>query len=193
MENLKSKEKLWFYWEGEIPDYIKMCWNTAKENVKSCDIVLVTPENVSNYIEKEDYELYCHMRNFNAKNDPGQRADFLRICLLQKNGGIWADSDIIFVKDVDLVLEKLKNYDLVVYEQPSLAKDSEEYYKSIKSTLEEDGRFLPENFHFIAQNFFASKKEGFCITKMREEARKVVKNKPYLNNIRWGELGSEII
>ena len=47
------------------------------------------------------------MRDLSFLSIP-QKADYIRLSLLKKYGGIWLDSDIIVIKNLQPIIDKLK-------------------------------------------------------------------------------------
>lgn len=81
-----------------MPEYIKHCLSTFnRSNVK---VIILTPENINDYAGKINL-------NSNWKRIAwiAQKIDCLRIALLYKYGGMWADADTIFIKDCKHLFE----------------------------------------------------------------------------------------
>ena len=106
-----NKKNIWLYWENkkntEKPEYLNICYKTI---IKNCSKNF----NVNLLNEKTVYDFLPNLRAdiFKKLNIP-QRADYIRLKLLNKYGGIWLDSDIIVLKDLSLITDKLNNYDFV--------------------------------------------------------------------------------
>mgnify|MGYP006392194103 CR=1 FL=1 len=67
-------KKIWMYWEGEFPDFVKKCINNIREKNPDYEVNLLNPENISNYSTID----------FNTIQNatPQQRADLLRFDLI---------------------------------------------------------------------------------------------------------------
>lgn len=74
------------FWEGTMPEYIRLCMKTWK-----FDYVLLTRDNVNQYT---DIDL-SKLRNFTLP----QIADIVRVHVLRDNGGYWLDTDTIMLTD----------------------------------------------------------------------------------------------
>jgi hypothetical protein len=114
------KVKLFTYWEGYKPDYIKLCENIISKQI--CYNIEYHPINDINlYDYLSENELPINLKHINCL---AHKADYIRCCLIYKYGGIWLDSDQILVSDLSEVLDLLKTNDYVTYEceknQPSI-------------------------------------------------------------------------
>ena len=81
-----------------------MCYKTIKQN-SNVRVICVNEKNIHKYLP-------------NIRSDINtlkilQKADYIRIALLQKYGGMWLDSDIIVYKSLKPLFEHLKHYDFV--------------------------------------------------------------------------------
>lgn len=105
----ESKPILWCYWEGEMPDYIKMCKETIyKHCSKSFDIIVLNDKNIHIHLP-ELKEKQLDFSNLKI----AQKVDYYRILLLYKYGGLYLDMDILVQKDLKEIMDKLKKYDFV--------------------------------------------------------------------------------
>lgn len=92
-------DTVYTFWEGNKPDYIKLCMRTWR-----IPYILLTYDNVNEYtdipIEK--------IKRFSMP----QIADIVRVHVLRDNGGYWLDADTIMIKDelpdTDLVGDPVK-------------------------------------------------------------------------------------
>lgn len=90
----QSSNKVWICWFQGIenaPLLVQRCYQSIKENVTDKEIVLITSENMMNYVQFPDY--------IQKKIDAGiikgaHLSDLLRLELLIKYGGTWMDSTI---------------------------------------------------------------------------------------------------
>lgn len=103
-----KKPYIWQYWEGPLPAYIKLCFETVDKNCSNnFNIVRLNENTVNDYIpELKDYD-------FSKLKKIAHKVDLYRIMLLLKYGGIYIDADTIIRKDLYQIIEKLKTYDFV--------------------------------------------------------------------------------
>ena len=80
-------ERVFTFWEGKMPDYIKLCMKTWK-----VDYVLLNYENLSEYT---DLPITDRLKQFSLP----KIADVVRVHVLRDNGGYWLDTDTIMVSD----------------------------------------------------------------------------------------------
>ena len=91
----KSKgDKVWVFWmQGmdNAPALVQRCYRSLQENLKNRDIVLITQENLNEYVQFPDYIIdklnrgiitYTHL------------SDLLRVELLIRYGGTWIDATV---------------------------------------------------------------------------------------------------
>lgn len=82
---------IWSYWDSvtTIPETVSDIINNKKQILYDWDQKLLTEENINNYIHKDEYPdnynglAHCH------------KADWIRLYLLNKYGGVWLDASII--------------------------------------------------------------------------------------------------
>lgn len=108
-----SKTNMWIYWDNinsnQKPGIIELCHQSfAKHCSYNFNIHLLNSENINHLLpELDEYRLnlsglkICH------------KVDIYRLFLLYKYGGIYIDSDILVMKNLDLVKNKLKYFDFV--------------------------------------------------------------------------------
>jgi hypothetical protein len=100
---------LWLYWEGEMPDYIKMCKETIYRHCSnSFEIIFLNDKNIDSYLPE------LKEKNLDFSNlKIAQKVDYYRILLLYKYGGLYMDMDILVLKDLSEITDKLNKYDFV--------------------------------------------------------------------------------
>jgi hypothetical protein len=109
----KSKQtiipkKIWTYWHDQsLPDTINKCIENWRKYNPEYDIVILNNSNYKEYING------CDILDYPASRFHARVADFMRIHVLNQNGGIWLDASTILHESLDWVL---KNYDEQRYE-----------------------------------------------------------------------------
>jgi len=108
-----NKPIIWFYWENingkKRPGYIDLCIESIYKNCnESFNVVELNETNINEYLP----EIKLNKMNF-SKLKIAQKVDFYRILLMYKYGGIYIDVDILVLKNLDSIIDKLKIYDYV--------------------------------------------------------------------------------
>ena len=87
------------WWDGEraMPDIIKMCHQSKMRAVGTHPIILLTKDNVRDYIDFPDYV----WKQYEEKKICIQHlADMIRVQLIQRYGGLWLDASIYCAKSI---------------------------------------------------------------------------------------------
>lgn len=101
-----NKPIIWMYWENKEtntrhPVYLDVCLETIKKHcASSFNIIVLDEHTVFDYLPEV-------RRDLDAKCSIPQKTDYYRYMLLYKYGGIWLDSDIIMMKDLRPLIDKL--------------------------------------------------------------------------------------
>lgn len=82
-------DKVFTFWEGQMPAYIRMCLNTWKR-----DYILLDYTNLAQYTDISKTQLLV-LKCFTLP----QIADYIRVHVLRDNGGYWLDTDTIMLSD----------------------------------------------------------------------------------------------
>lgn len=107
--NFKRNEKIiWvFWWQGieNAPEIVKKCVMSLKINNKDYKLNIISKANFDKYISLNDYII----KKFDSgKIGLAHFSDILRVNLLLKYGGIWADATIFLTKGFE---DDILNYD----------------------------------------------------------------------------------
>lgn len=120
--NQNENSPIWvFWWQGynNMPDIIKMCHESKVRNSGGHPVILLTQENINDYIQFPD----CVWSKFNEKILRIQHlADMIRVQLIQKYGGIWLDASIFCGREIPSNIFQMPLY--------SLKGEVDEYYVS---------------------------------------------------------------
>lgn len=86
---------IWFCWlqgMASAPEIVKVCYQSLKANIENREIVLLTQENISDYVQFPDYI----QEKFRKRRIPfAHYSDLLRLELLIRYGGTWIDSTVL--------------------------------------------------------------------------------------------------
>lgn len=86
---------VWSYWQGPMPEYIKICIETMKNKCKN--FTLLTPKNIGDYI----YNSPLDIDKCRRLNNPAHLADVYRVAVIFNHGGLWLDCDTIMINPLD--------------------------------------------------------------------------------------------
>lgn len=81
------------WWDGvdQAPILVQKCINSIKTNANNHPVYVITKDNYMEYLEVSDF-IFDKVVNGNMKL--AHFADYLRVCLLEKYGGLWLDATI---------------------------------------------------------------------------------------------------
>lgn len=84
--------KIWMcWWQGETnaPEIVKACINSVRRNAGDHEVIVITDENLSDYVYVPDWVLEkVHSGVMSRTN----LSDLLRLSLLAEHGGMWLDA-----------------------------------------------------------------------------------------------------
>ena len=95
---------LFLYWVGNEYKLIKILRNLIylhSTNGKGYIVHLINHENIKNYLD--DIPDYFY------KLCPAHQADYVRVCVVFKFGGIWMDSDTLVLNSLDVLFDLINN------------------------------------------------------------------------------------
>jgi hypothetical protein len=104
----RKPRTVWLYWEGELPDWIAWCHRTIRAHAQ--DVRVLDPagfESLRTSDRDIDLSRLC----------VAHRADFIRIYLLHKYGGLWIDSDCLAMRDLTPLMNRLADYEFIGFRE----------------------------------------------------------------------------
>ena len=109
---------VWTYWENlpgrRIPPYLALCLEILRRRCPGAEVHLVGPDDLPELIG--DLPVDFERLRVRGRSGPpiAQKADYIRIALLQKYGGLWLDVDVIALCDIAAFAEEaLKEHEFV--------------------------------------------------------------------------------
>lgn len=112
----KHRKVIWISWLQGIenaPEVVQCCYASVKEHLKDWEIIVITEENYSDYVDFPDYVIEKYKE---GKITKVHFSDLLRIELLAKYGGTWLDATVFCSGPVTDELKYLLESDLFVYQ-----------------------------------------------------------------------------
>ena len=146
--NFTNKEiprTIWTFWDSDnLPPFVEKSIESWRKFSPDFTIHVVTPKTLPDFLPDVDFS--------SKKNDFIQRmADFVRVHLVAKYGGIWSDASVVATR----------SHNWVIHEQQSRGFEFFSYENPRDQTL--------PDYPVVANWFFASIPEGNFVTKWRDE------------------------
>lgn len=167
------RRNIWMYWETKKgyrkPAYLNLCYQTIVRHCSNCYVHLLNEKTVLNYLPELNVNLLKHC-------SIPQKADYIRLSLLQKYGGIWLDADIIVFKSLSELFLLLENYDFIGFGC---------HFKNCN--ISNYGYPKPANW------VIGSRKNGVLMTKCLERANQILRTNPQIIRIKYHCLGRELL
>ena len=137
---------IWTYWDSEdLPEFVSKCIDKWRRLHPDWSITVLNPKNLKDYLPETDiFKLKF------ADTKPRQ-SDFVRLYILPKFGGVWADASVI----------PTRSWDWVIEEQKKKGSDFIGYYRQGATTKSE--------YPVIESWFFACPKDSDFVSKLRDE------------------------
>lgn len=121
--------RIWVCWlqgEDKMPEVVKLCYKNLCNKLKDKIIVLITLDNLEEYIELPDY-IYDKYKNGNML--PAHFSDIIRCGLLAKYGGMWIDSTIYVT---DNIKQHLDIFDSKFYTHKINGMNNKQFYSAYR-------------------------------------------------------------
>jgi len=112
----KVSNKVWFCWFQGIenaPELVKKCYKSMQENLNDKDIILITSENLDEYVQFPDY-IVKKWKSGHITNT--HMTDLLRLELLIRYGGMWVDATVLCTGKSEDIPEYYFNSELFFYQ-----------------------------------------------------------------------------
>ncbi len=165
---------IWQYWETppgrHKPAYITLCQEAVRRMCASCEVIVVTPENLADYLPDLPFDLDRIRLKGNTAPAIALKADYLRIALLQRFGGMWLDSDCVPLVDLGPVMRE--------------ALEAHEFYGMRKT----------ETSGNLSNGAIASVAGGAIVSEVLRRQDEMIHRKLAANEgFRWTELGASLL
>lgn len=126
----KSSNKIWICWFQGIenaPDIVKMCYQSIKENLGNREIILITSENMFEYVEFPNFIIKKWEQGIIKQ---AHMSDLLRLELLIKYGGLWLDATVLCTQREEEIPNYFFNSDLFFFQCLKPGRDGHSHFIS---------------------------------------------------------------
>jgi alpha-N-acetylglucosamine transferase len=157
--NKNQDNNIYIYWVGNDYKLIKILRTIIylhSNNGKNYNVHLINKDNIKNYIK--------NIPDYFYKLLPAHQADYVRVCVICDNGGIWLDSDTLVMDDLNTLFNIIKN---------------------------KNGFFIKENNKILWNGIFGSKANTPLMLEWKEKMINILNKKE--NTIEWAEIGCTLL
>jgi hypothetical protein len=96
---------IWTFWDSDaIPDSVKRCIDSWKKSNPDYSVIILNKNNLKTYLPEIDVFSLKH------NDKPARTSDFVRLNILPKYGGVWADATIIINKPLSHIFSPQHNF-----------------------------------------------------------------------------------
>lgn len=125
-----SSDIIWFCWfQGldNAPKLVRKCYESLKRNLYNHKIVVITADNITNYVDFPPYIIEKWDRGIITNT---HMTDLLRLELLIKYGGTWIDATVLCTRDEKEIPNYYFDTDLFFYQILKPGRDGCSTYMS---------------------------------------------------------------
>jgi mannosyltransferase OCH1-like enzyme len=135
---------IWSFWEGQPPDLVLRCFESIRIHNTSRPFLVLSKATLPKFLDANtDYPLFHGRRGTPDDFSKVQYlADWVRLTLLDKYGGIWLDASVICTSAVD---NWIVEHDEIIYDS-----DEEEEERRVAPKL---NRTMINMFPMVSWNF----------------------------------------
>lgn len=126
----RRSDKVWFCWfQGlkNAPGLVQRCYRSLKDNLYDKEIILITAENMMEYVELPDFILEKWRAGIITHT---HMTDLLRLELLIRHGGMWVDATVLCTGMSEEIPEYYFDSDLFLYQCLKPGRDGHSAYIS---------------------------------------------------------------
>ncbi len=117
----------WFQGMENAPEIVQNCHRSLKEHIRDREIVLITAENLNDYVQIPDYIVEKWKKGIITHT---HFSDIVRLELLIRYGGVWLDASVFMSGDASLVPDFVFDADLFFFQNLKPGRDGHAIYLS---------------------------------------------------------------
>ena len=129
-KDVKNSNIVWVCWFQGIenaPKLVKCCYNSLKENLSTKKIILITNDNMKDYVEFPEFIVAKWKKGIITNT---HMTDLLRLELLSKYGGTWIDATVLCTQKEDEIPKYFFNSELFFFQSLKPGRDGKATYLS---------------------------------------------------------------
>ena len=126
----EKSDKVWVCWfQGmdRAPHLVRACYRSLRENLPDKEIILITSENMSDYVTFPDY-IIKKKKKEQKKNT--HMTDLLRLELLIQYGGTWVDATVLCTSKQEQIPDWYFNSNLFFFQTLKPGRDGQTQFCS---------------------------------------------------------------
>lgn len=153
------KNNLFLYWTGKEYKLIKILRNIIylhSTNGNGYKVHLIDQSNIENYLD--------YVPEYFYKLCAAHQADYIRVCVVLKYGGIWLDSDTLVLDSLDCLFNLVNN---------------------------KNGFFIRQNNQILSNGVFGSKSNSNLLQEWKKRMEQILNKKK--EKIEWTEIGNNLL
>lgn len=107
---------IWMFWNKgfeNLPKECLACYNSYKINNPDWDINVLDFDSLNEFIDNDDVLIINKLKENNVSLN--HISDVIRLCLLKKNGGVWADITTYCNISINEMLKNIDNKELIIF------------------------------------------------------------------------------
>lgn len=149
-----QRRKIWICWlQGidQAPRIVQICYKSMLNNLPHKEIILVTGENFSKYVDMPEYVLN---KWYQGKITDTHFTDLLRLELLTKYGGTWIDATVFCSFQEKSIPNYMFESDLFFFQQLKPGKDGHCLYPSSWFITSKPNNYILEATKYLLYDYW---------------------------------------
>ena len=126
----EGSDIVWICWlQGmeNAPNLVQKCWQSVKENLTDREVILVTSENMDQYVQFPDYIIEKWRAGVISHT---HLTDLLRLELLIRYGGMWMDATVFCSEKAENIPDYFFKSELFMYQSLKPGRDGHSHINS---------------------------------------------------------------
>ena len=126
----QKSNKVWVCWLQGIdsaPDIVKICVNSLKQNLPSKEVVVLTDDNIGDYVQ---FPNFIEEKYKTGRITKTHMTDLLRLELLTRYGGTWIDATVLCTQNENTIPNYFFDSDLFFFQCLKPGRDGHSTYIS---------------------------------------------------------------